>query len=218
MSNEDDVKLDETKETTTPETKPATKTDDDMIQKLVQDRIDEQLKDIKTKLDTAFSQRDELKSKLELLEKEKRDRELKDLQEAGKHKEAYEMQLAEEREIRKRLEQRNVELTRDNEVRQALGALPFRNDKAIEMANQEIVAQLVQNESGVWVHRSGVSVKDFVAAFANNEDNAFLFKQKTSSGAGLPSTSTTTSSTTKKSLFDMSQDEVLKLASEGKLR
>ena len=189
------------------------------IEKLVQAKLDEALKDIKTKLDKAYGARDEALKKVAEFEREKKEAELKRLQEEGKHKEAYEMQLAEERAKREAAEKRNVELTRDIEVRNALSSHPFRNDNALEMAYREVVGQLVQNEQGAWVHRSGVSIKDFVKSFAENDDNAFLFKPKVSSGSGSQGTKPTNASGgEKKSLFSMSQEEVLKLAREGKLQ
>ena len=73
-----------------------------------------------------------------------------------------------------------------------------------------------KNEKGEWVHKSGVAVKDFVKTFAENEDNAFLFKQKQNSGNGSQNIPPS-SNTNKKSLFEMTQDEVLQMAAEGKL-
>jgi hypothetical protein len=188
------------------------------VDKIVQEKVEEQLKDIKSKLDKAFSSRDEALKKVAEFEKEKREAELKRLQEEGKHKEAYEIQLAEEKAKREAAEKRNVELTRDIDVRNALATQPFRNDNALEMAYREIVGQLVQNDQGVWVHKTGVAIRDFVKAFADNDANSFLFKQKTSTGSGSSGVNTSNNSSEKKSLFAMSQDEVLKMAREGKLK
>ncbi|WP_396189593.1 hypothetical protein [Flavobacterium sp.] len=189
------------------------------VDKIIQSKIDEQLKDIKGKLDKAYGARDEALKKVADFEKEKREAELKRLQEEGKHKEAYEMQLAEEKTKREAAEKRNIELTRDIDVRSTLMAQPFRNDNALEMAYREIVGQLVQNEQGVWVHKTGLSISDYVKAFAENDANSFLFKVKQSSGSGSSGVnSSNNDSSEKKSLFAMSQDEVLKMAREGKLR
>lgn len=188
------------------------------IEELAQKKVDENLKDIKSKLDKAYGSRDEALKKLAELEQEKRAQELKRLQDEGKFKEAFELQLSEERAKREALEQRNVTLTRDIEVRNALSAQPFRNENASEMAYREIVGQLVRNEKEEWVHVSGLSLKDYVKAFADNEANSFLFKPKASSGSGSSGSKTTDSSGGKKSLFSMSQDEVLKMAREGKLQ
>ena len=188
------------------------------IDKLVQAGIDNALKDIKTKLDKSYEARDAALAKIKEFEQKDREAELKRLQEEGKHKEAFDLQLAEERAKREALEKRNIELTRDIEVRNALASHPFRNDNASEMAYREIVGQLVQNEQGVWVHKSGVSVKDFVKTFAEHSDNEFLFKPKVNSGSGSGgSKAGDNSSGEKKSLFAMSQEEVLKMAREGKL-
>lgn len=194
--------------------------DKDLIEKLVKERLENSLKDIKEKLNKAYGARDEAFKKVAEFEQKEREAELKRLKEEGKFKEAYEMQLAEEKARREALEKKNIELTRDIDVRNSLTTLDFRNDNAAEMAYKEIVGQLVRNDDGVWVHRSGIAIRDYVKAFAESEDNSFLFKQKVSSGSGSSSTKNSSSSKvdSKKSLFSLSQEEVLKLASEGKLR
>ena len=191
--------------------------DTNLVDKVVQEKLDEALKDIKSKLDKAYGARDEALKKVSDFEQAKRAEELKRLQEEGKYKEAYDMQIAEERTKREVLEKQNVELTRDINVRNALASYPFRNDSASEMAYREIIGQLVRDESGLWVHRSGVSVKDFVKTFAEVEDNAFLFKPKVNNGTGNSGNKPTNTSSDPKSLFAMSQEDVLKMAREGKL-
>lgn len=188
------------------------------VAKLVQEKVDEQLKEIKSKLDNAFSARDAALKKVADFEAEKKAAELKRLQEEGKHKEVYDLQLAEERAKRESAEKRNIELTRDIEVRNALAAQPFRNDNAREMAYREIVGQLVQNEQGVWIHKTGVNISDYTKVFADNDANSFLFKPKASTGSGSSGVNTNSNTSEKKSLFEMSQDEVIKMAREGKLR
>lgn len=189
------------------------------IDKLVQEKVNEALKDIKGKLDKAYGARDEALRKIAEYEQKEREAELKRLQEEGKHKEAFEMQLAEERSRREALEKRNVELTRDIEVRNVLAALPFRNSAALEMAYKEIVGTLVKTEQGAWVHNSGTSIKDYVKSFHDSEDNSFLFKPKASSGSGSSGTpSNPPAGSDKASLFSLSQEEVIKRAREGKLR
>lgn len=203
-----------------PDTRTPAQKDADMVAKLVQDGIDAALKPIKDKLDSAHAKREAAEKKVEEFEKKEREDNLKRLEEEGKHKEAYELRLAEERAARKTAEDKVIKLSRDMEVRNVLSSQNFRNDKALEMAYSEVVGQLVQNESGVWVHRSGVSVKDFVKTFADDDANAFLFKQKVSTGGGSVPAKPGGSgdSGTKKSLFDYSQAEVIKMAEEGKLR
>jgi hypothetical protein len=188
------------------------------VEALVKARVDEALKDIKDKLNKAYGARDEALKKIAEFEQRDREAELKRLQEEGRHKEAFELQLAEERARREALEKQNTELTRDLQVRNALSAQPFRNDNALEMAYREIVGQLVRNEQGVWVHKSGVSIKDYVKTFTDSAENEFLFKPKVSNGAGSGTGKPAdTSGTSKKSLFEMTQEEVIKLAQEGKL-
>jgi hypothetical protein len=195
-------------------TKPTT--DEDLVEKLVKERLAASLAEIKGKLDSSYAARDEALRKAAELEAKERERELKRLEDEGKHKEAFEIRLAEEKAARAVAEKRNIELTRDLEVKNALANLPLRSTRASDLAFDDITRELVQNDKGVWVHRSGVSIKDFVKTFADNEDNSFLFKPKTNSGGGT-TTITPGSTTTPKSLFAMSQAEVMKLASEGKL-
>lgn len=185
------------------------------IDKLVQAKVEEQLKDIKGKLDKAYGTRDETLKRLAEYEQREKEAELKRLQEEGKHKEAFELQLAEAKAQTEALQKRNVELTRDIDVRNALGSLDFRNESATEMAFREIVGQLVQNDTGSWSTRSGMSIKDFARTFSENPENEFLFKPKTSSGGGSSPTKPTSESN--KPLLSMSQEEILKLAAEGKL-
>lgn len=193
--------------------------DNDIVAKLVQERIAEDLKPIKEKLDNAFKARDDALRRVAEFEEKERAAELKRLEEEGKHKEAYEMRLAEEKAKREFAEKRNIELTRDLEVKSILRNIDFRNEKASDMAYKEIVSNLVQNDQGVWVHRSGVSLKDFVKAYTDDDNNSFLLKPKASSGSGASTVRPNGSGgSQKKSVFEMSQDEVLKLASEGKLR
>jgi len=186
------------------------------VEKLVADRVGEALKDIKNKLDKAYGVRDEALKKLAEIENEKKEAERKRLQEEGKHKEAFEIEAATMKAKIEALEKRNIELTRDIDVRNALSSHPFRNENALEMAYREIVQNLVQDENGNWKHEDGTSIRDFVKAFSEDETNSFLFRQKQSSGAGSSSAKPGSSSASK-SLFEMSQEEVLKLAMEGKL-
>ena len=187
------------------------------IDALVAQRVEEALKPIKENLDKAYGARDEAQKKVKEFERLQQEAELKRLQDEGKHKEAYEMQLKERESEIETLKRRNVELTRDIEVRNALGAYPFRNDNATEMAYREVVGNLIQDEKGNWVHKSGISIRDYVKSFAEHEDNAFMLKPKANSGSGSPA-SAPGSTSGNKSLFQMSQADVLKMAKEGKLQ
>ena len=186
------------------------------IQAMIKSAVADAVKDVKVKLDAAYAKRDEALQKVSEFEQKERDLEIKRLQDAGKEREAFELQLAELKANQETLQKRNLELSRDVDTRQALSAFAFRSEKAAKMAFDEVTSQLVQNEKGEWVHKSGVAVKDFVKTFAENEDNAFLFKQKQNSGNGSQNIPPSIN-TTKKSLFEMTQDEVLQMAAEGKL-
>jgi hypothetical protein len=193
--------------------------DQDMISKLVKDRLEKELAPIKANLDKAYAARDAALKKNAEFEAKEREQTLKKLEEDGKHKEAFEMRLAEEKATNEALRKQNTELSRDVAVRDALKSYTFRNDKASDMAYKEIVSNLVQNEQGQWVHRTGISIKDYCEAFSRDDEQSFLFKAKVNTGGGSQGSGAGTGEapTGKKSLFNMSQAEVLKLAAEGKL-
>jgi hypothetical protein len=208
---------------TTQGTQQGNTQDQDMIANLVAQQVSEQLKDIKSKLDKAYSVRDDAISKAEILERKEREATLKKLEEEGKHKEVFDMKLVEKDAAYNdllgkynALEQNNLQLTRDSQVRDLLRGTEFRNDKAGDMAFHEVIGQVVKDDKGNWVHRSGVSIKDFITAFVSDEANSFLLKPKVSSGGGT-TTTTTSKGNTSKSLFEMTQEEVLKMAADGKL-
>jgi hypothetical protein len=194
------------------------KADDDIVAKLVEERLADALKDVKKNLDKAYQMRDELKARVTEFEKKEKEATIQRMREEGKHKEIYEMQLKERDDAIENLRKQNIELTRDLTINDVLKTLPFRSENASKMAFREIVQQIVQDESGNWVHRSGVSIKDFVTVFAKDDEFAFLFKSKANTGNGTTVSATgTVSTSSSKSLFDLSQKEVLKLAAEGKL-
>lgn len=195
----------------------APNTDTAVVEKLVEQRVAEALKEIKGKLDNAYASRDEANRKLAEAEQREKEANLKRMEEEGKHKEVLEARLAESVAKNEVLEKRITELTRDAEVREQLSGLPFRNEKASRSAYKDIVADLVQDDKGVWRHKSGVSVKEFVEVFVKDEDNAFLFKAKPSNGSGNNSPADTPTNQKPGSLFALKQEDVLKMAREGKL-
>lgn len=218
MSEEQNNQNDGDGQSTSQSSTSNSQVNNEQLAKLVAEQVDSQLKDIKDKLNKAYGARDEALKRIAEFEQKEKEAELARLKEEGKHKEAYELQLAEEKAARAALEKRNIELTRDLSVKDVLKAYPFRNDNAFEMAYREIVGALIQNESGDWVHKSGTDLKSYVDTFANSDENSFLFKPKTSSGGGSNPPKSGSNDTTKKSLFEMSQSDVLKMAAEGKLR
>lgn len=202
-------------------------TEEQKIARLVQEGVDKQVKQLKDNLDKAYEIRDAAEKKLKEKEAAEREAEIKRLEAEGKHREVYEARLKDaeiqrqELDTRnKELERRNTELTRDANVRAALQGLDFKNDRAAEMAFKEIAEGLTRNDKGEWVHKSGVSIKDFIAAYVADDNQSFLFKTKASSGGGSGSgqgKGGSGDSGGPKSLFDRPQEEVIRMAAEGKL-
>ena len=202
-------------------TTTATETPD--IDSIVAAKVEESLKEIKSKLDSAYSARDAAHKKLAEIERKDREASLKALEEAGKWKEASEVRLTEEQAKRNELQAQfeelqrvNLELTRDAKIRDAMRTVQFRNSKAEAMAFKDIAAELIRDEKGNWVHKTGVSIEDFVKAFTEDEANGFLVIPKTSTGGGTQQIAGKSSSSSP-SLFQRKQSEVLKMAAEGKL-
>jgi len=189
---------------------PKSKTEDDKAK-------DDEFAGIKKNLDRAYAERDELKDKLTKIEKEKRDAEIARLNEEGKHKEAYEMQLKERDDTISGLKAEITSLTRDVAVEKVFRGYEFRNERASELAFDTVVKELVQNDKGEWVHRGGKTIKDFVKAFSEDPENAFLFKATVNRGTGVPPKTSSTTTDKSGSLFGRPQSEVLAMAAKGEL-
>jgi hypothetical protein len=114
-------------------------------------------------------------------------------------------------------EKETTKLKRDGVLNDALSSMDFRSDKSREMARQDISNELVQDEEGAWVHKSGSNIRDYVEAYAQSEDNSFLFRVKSNTGAGSGSPAGAPSTDVSKSISDMSTSEILALAAKGKL-
>lgn len=188
------------------------------IDKLVNDAADLKLKPVKDNLDKAYKERDDYKKKVDAQTEKDRAAELKRLEEEGKHKEAYEMRLKEKDERIAALEHDNVGLTRDISVRAVLSAHPFKSPKALEMAYSDLVKDFIRDAEGKWINRDGTSIEATVKRYLENDENTFLLKPKTNSGGGQSKTDGSGDNTKQKSIFDMTQAEVMALAAEGKLR
>jgi len=172
---------------------------------------------IKEKLNSAYSERDKYKEEAETLRKEKRDAEIAALKESGKKDEAYEAQLSDRDQEIEKLKAQIVTLTRDNNVRETFADYKFRNSRAADLAFDQITKELVQDEKGTWVHRSGKTIKDFIKEFSEEEDNKFLFVEKENRGSNITPTPKPNTTTSGKKLKDMTQKEVMELAAKGKL-
>jgi len=180
--------------------------------------IADALKNMKSNLDKVYDEKKALESQLNDYKEKERAAEIKRLKDEGKHKEAYESEMQDMKSKLEALERKNVELTRDNRVNDTLSSLTFKSDKARKMAADEITKELLQNEEGEWVHKSGTALEDFAKSYAEDDSNSFLFKKPVSSGTGgnSPIPSPPTDKPTR--LLDRPMSEAFKLAREGKLK
>ena len=183
----------------------------------IEQAVNERLSQMKSNMDRMAKERDEALKKAAEIEQQQKEAAIKRLEEEGKLQEALEMKLAEANAKLKVFEEENTKLNRDNVVNSQLGGLDFRNERSRQMAYRDIVEQLVQNEDGIWVHKSGTSIQEFVDSYSKSEDNSFLFRVKTNSGGGTTTPSGVSDTTEKKTLSQMSQAEVLALAAKGQL-
>jgi len=219
MSEENTVIEEETVKTDKEETEqqpeaPEAKADEvDPIEAAVQDRLQQ----MKQNMDRMVRERDEALKKAAEVEQAQKAAEIERLEAEGKLKEALEMKLAEANAKLKVFEEENTKLNRDNVVNTQLATLEFRNERSRQMAQRDIVEQLVQNENGAWVHKSGSSIQEFIDSYSKSEDNSFLFRVKANSGAGTATPSAPSQVDAPKSISQMSQEEVLALAAKGQL-
>jgi hypothetical protein len=218
MSEENTVIEEETVETAQQEAEqpeaPEAKTDEvDPIEAAVQDRLQQ----MKQNMDRMVRERDEALKKAAEVEQAQKAAEIERLEAEGKLKEALEMKLAEANAKLKVFEEENTKLNRDNVVNTQLATLEFRNERSRQMAQRDIVEQLVQNENGAWVHKSGSSIQEFIDSYSKSEDNSFLFRVKANSGAGTATPSAPSQTDVPKSLSEMTSEEVLAMAAKGQL-
>ena len=203
----------ETQEQETVQEESVTNDEVDPIEREVQERLAK----MKSNMDRMASERDEaLRKAVEIEQKQKQDQ-IQRLEEEGKLQEALEMKLAEAQARLKVFEEENIKLNRDSVVNSALGGLDFRNERSRQMAYRDIVEQLVQNDDGLWVHKTGTNIQDFIKTYSKNEDNSFLFRVKANTGAGTANNSGAPSMDQKKSIGEMTTEEVLALAAKGQL-
>jgi hypothetical protein len=183
----------------------------------VESIVAERLAQMKENMNRMSKERDEaLKLKAEM-EQAKKDADISRMKEEGKLQEALELEVADLKAKLGVYEVETTKLRRDGVLNDALAGMEFRNDKSRDMARREIVDQLVQDESGAWKHNSGSNINDYVAAYAQSEDNSFLFRVKSNTGAGSGSPAGAPSTDVSKAIGDMSTQEILALAAKGKL-
>lgn len=208
---EDTNEAEATEEAETQETTSEAPADD--IEAIVAERLAK----MKANMDRMAKERDEaLKAKAEI-EKAKKEAEIARMKEEGKLQEALEMELAEARAKLELFEKETTSLKRDRVVNDALASLDFRNEKSREMARREIVDDLIQDEQGQWVHKSGTSIRDFVESYSKSDDNSFLFRVKANSGAGTNAPAGAPVTETPKKIGELTTQEILNLAAKGQL-
>ncbi len=159
-----------------------TKTEQVDIKSLVDAEVSKAIKNIKSNLDSAYSERDAALVQVEEAKADKQKAEIEALEKQGKHSEVMQMKLNEMSAKLETYEQRNTELSRDNAVRSQLNSLNFRSDKAAKMAYSDIVGSLKKDASGNWMHETGLSIEDAVSSYAKDDNNAFLFSIKANAG------------------------------------
>jgi chaperonin cofactor prefoldin len=179
----------------------------------------ERLTPIKTKLDGAFKERDTLARELAEMKEASKRAEIERLEKDGKQLEAAQMRINELEGRLSAINKANDELTRDRLLNESTAHLEFRNEAARKMAMNDILSQVVKNDLGEWVHLSGRPMRDFIEAFAKDDDKSFLFKPKPSSGSsmtgGTPPKAPASELMTKP-LSKMSSEEIMQAAAAGR--
>jgi hypothetical protein len=191
------------------------------VNNIVQSKVSEELKAIKEKLDNAYKARDAAAAKAAELAEAQRLADVKRLEDEGKHAEVAQMKISHMEGQLKAAQARITELTRDAAVDSAIGGLNFQSPAAAKAARREIIDQLVCDENGVWMHKTGVSIKDAVLAFEKHEDNAFLFKPKQTTGTGFDASGKpidTSAGIGGRKMSDIPVAEMLALAAQGKIK
>jgi len=152
------------------------------VTSLVQDGVAASLKDIKAKLDAAYSERDTIRTELAAIKQANQDAEIERLKQQGKLEEALQAQLANAAAANEALAKENTELARNAALRAELSAVTFNSDSAANMAFKEIVASLTKSADGIWRTADGMSMAEYTKVFLADPANAFLLKAKQSSG------------------------------------
>ncbi len=195
-----------------------TKTEQVDIKSLVDAEVSKAIKNIKSNLDSAYSERDAALIQVEEAKADKQKAEIEALEKQGKHSEVMQMKLNEMSAKLETYEQRNTELSRDNAVRSQLNSLNFRSDKAAKMAYSDIVGSLKKDASGNWMHETGLSIEDAVSSYAKDDNNAFLFSIKANAGTGINPAKPASGNNPVKSIKEMSTDELLSNIEKGNIK
>jgi cell division protein FtsL len=189
---------------------------------------------LKEKIDKAYKERDDTKKELKELKDKLRQQEIDHLKEQGKEVEALQKQISQKDERIEELEAEVTRLSRDNTVDREFRGYQFRNERAAALAVDTVTKDLVKNDKGEWVHKSGKSIPEYVKSFSEDDDNQFLFAPKTNRGTGTGSKTNSQGGSGDKgdkgnkdsgssggredSLFNRSQADVLKDIAAGKIK
>ena len=195
-----------------------TKVDNTDIKSLVDAEVSKAIKNIKSNLDNAYSERDNALAAVAEAKSEKQKAEIEALEKQGKHSEVMQMKIAEMSAKLETYEQKNTELSRDNAVRSQLNSLNFKSDKAANMAYQDIVGSLKKDATGNWVHENGLSINDAVSSYSKDDNNAFLFSVKANAGSGINPAKPASGNNPVKSIKEMSTDELLANIEKGHVK
>lgn len=195
-----------------------TKVDNTDIKSLVDAEVSKAIKNIKSNLDNAYSERDNALAAVAEAKSEKQKAEIEALEKQGKHSEVMQMKIAEMSAKLETYEQKNTELSRDNAVRSQLNSLNFKSDKAANMAYQDIVGSLKKDATGNWVHENGLSISDAVSSYSKDDNNAFLFSVKANAGSGINPAKPASGNNPVKSIKEMSTDELLANIEKGHVK
>ena len=195
-----------------------TKADNTDIKSLVDAEVAKAIKNIKSNLDNAYSERDNALAAVAEAKSEKQKAEIEALEKQGKHSEVMQMKIAEMSAKLETYEQKNTELSRDNAVRSQLNSLNFKSDKAANMAYQDIVGSLKKDATGNWIHENGLSISDAVSSYSKDDNNAFLFSVKANAGSGINPAKPASGNNPVKSIKEMSTDELLANIEKGNVK
>lgn len=179
------------------------------VQELINKAVADSVQKLKGSLDNLDAGKKAAEAALAAANKKIHEQEVAALEAAGKLSEAAELKAKELADQLANANSKIVSLTRDNALRSALSGLDFRSPKTSSVAFNDIVSGLTQNGEGNWVDATGRSITDIVTAYGANEENAFLFKPKPSSGTGTPPISGVPPKDAPTSVFEMKQADVI---------
>ena len=182
------------------------------IQAAIDKQVSDAVKDIKSKLDNAYADRDAAREKASTAEKAAstltRDQDIALLRAREEGRTTAETKLAETAARIKALEDHNRQLSRDQALSEAMTGFSFRTPAAQSMARELLLKDVQQDETGKWVAKDCRAVSELVKTTLSSEDHSFLLKAPVSTGTGTSAGKTV--DTPSKSLLDSSNEEIFK--------